>query len=37
MLIRPCQPKLLKIFDFFHYLNLVDINHLRMFFRDSKK
>ena len=37
MLIRPCQPQLLKISDFFHYLNLIAIKHLWMFFRDSKK
>ena len=37
MLIRPCQPQLLKFFDFFLCLNLVAIKHLWLFHRVSKK
>ena len=37
MLIRRCQPQLHKFFVFFYYLNPVDIRHLWLFFRGSKK
>ncbi len=37
MLTRPCQPQLLNFLDFFHCLNLVDIKHLSLFYRGSKK
>jgi len=37
MIIRPCQPQLLKISGFFYCLNIVAIKHLWLFFRGSKK